>query len=94
MRCGEGSMSIGEIFSASVTCIVFWIAALKCIPNLKENRTWKQRLLLRILCALAATFALVLAVVTKNVFLTVIFYIIMVLSALLVALQELVLSRK
>lgn len=86
-------MSVGEIISAVYVCCTLWFATYKSIKKIKENN-WKQRIWIRGICAIISTILFVIATATREHIFSVFFYCVIVVSAIIILIQEYLLSRK
>ncbi len=81
-------MSIGEMLTAAVACTWLWIAVVKGVrdPNKTKNR--KKRIALRIPCATVTTVLYVLALLMDTEAACILFYAVLIVAGLAVAIQE------
>lgn len=86
-------MSVGEIISATYVCCTLWFATYKSIKKVKESYQ-KQRMWVRGICAIISTIMFLLSAANRENTFSVIFYCVIVVSAIIISIQEYLLSRK
>lgn len=89
----NNTMTTGEVISGSFACIILWVAVWKCLAMHKEESR-RQRLIIRSICAVAGTGSLMLAAITKQELISLVFYCVAVISTLLIIGQECFLRKR
>ena len=86
-------MTLGELFSGSITCLILLYSGAKCLPSARQEPTQKQRAMFRLVIRIINVFLLLASAITHLPWMQIVFYIVLVLSAVLIVLQEFQLRR-